>query len=105
MKYENEDKTTVQKFSRDTQFYFVKNFSSQNIWRMKQFYETCAKNRKLSPLVRENNQINNLLIMMSAKSDDDDVQNFSLLLLARNNYANHELKCQIVSSLYEQGAR
>lgn len=28
-------------------------FSAQNIWRMKQFYETYKNNEKLSPLVRE----------------------------------------------------
>jgi len=28
-------------------------FSAQNIWRMKQFYETYKGNEKLSPLVRE----------------------------------------------------
>lgn len=28
-------------------------FSSQNLWRMRQFYETYKTNKKLSPLVRE----------------------------------------------------
>jgi predicted nuclease of restriction endonuclease-like (RecB) superfamily len=31
----------------------IKGFSAQNIWRMKQFYETYKGNKKLSPLVRE----------------------------------------------------
>lgn len=31
----------------------IKGFSAQNIWRMKQFYETYYDNEKLSPLVRE----------------------------------------------------
>ncbi|MCL2098652.1 MAG: DUF1016 N-terminal domain-containing protein [Bacteroidales bacterium] len=31
----------------------IKGFSSQNIWRMKQFHETYKDNEKLSPLVRE----------------------------------------------------
>ena len=34
-------------------------FSSQNIWRMKQFYETYKHNEKLSPLVREITWSNN----------------------------------------------
>lgn len=38
-------------------------FSAQNIWRMKQFYETYKDNEKLSPLVREITWSNNLLIM------------------------------------------
>jgi hypothetical protein len=33
----------------------VKGFSAQNIWRMKQFYETYKDDEKLSPLVRELN--------------------------------------------------
>ena len=31
----------------------IKGFSSQNLWRMKQFYETYASNEKLSTLSRE----------------------------------------------------
>ena len=38
-------------------------FSAQNIWRMKQFYETYKDKEKLSPLVREITWSNNLLIM------------------------------------------
>jgi len=30
-----------------------KGFSAQNLWRMKQFYETCREREKLSPVVRE----------------------------------------------------
>lgn len=38
----------------------MKGFSAQNIWRMKQFYETYCNNEKLSPLVREIPWTNNL---------------------------------------------
>ncbi len=31
----------------------MKGFSGQNLWRMKQLYETYKGNKKLSPLVRE----------------------------------------------------
>ncbi len=44
--------------------------SAQNIWRMKQFYETYRDNEKLSPLVREITWSNNLLIMAGCKSDE-----------------------------------
>jgi len=37
----------------------IKGFSAQNIWRMKQFYETYKDNEKLSPLVREIGWSNN----------------------------------------------
>ena len=52
---ENWGKSIVQEFSQFIQSHFVgiKGFSPQNIWRMKQFYETYAENEKLSPLVRE----------------------------------------------------
>lgn len=43
-----------------------KGFSAQNIWRMKQFYETYYDNEKLPPLVREIPWSNNLLIMSYA---------------------------------------
>jgi hypothetical protein len=48
-------KSVVSDFSRFIQSRFVgiKGFSPQNIWRMKQFYETYTGNEKLSPLVRE----------------------------------------------------
>jgi len=48
-------KSVVQRFSQYIQSHFagIKGFSPQNIWRMRQFYETYAENEKLSPLVRE----------------------------------------------------
>lgn len=46
-----------------------KGFSAQNIWRMKQFYETYCHNEKLSLLVREISWSNNLLIMVGCKND------------------------------------
>ena len=42
-----------------------KGFSPQNIWRMKQFFETYDGNEKLSPLVREISWTNNLLLLSS----------------------------------------
>lgn len=46
----------------------IKGFSQQNIWRMKQFYETYKDKEKLSPLVREISWSNNLVIMTGAKA-------------------------------------
>ena len=45
-------------------------FSAQNLWRMKQFYETYRDNEKLSPLVREISWSNNLLIMTGCKTNE-----------------------------------
>jgi len=95
-------KSVVIEFSRYIQSHFagIKGFSPQNIWRMKQFYETYAGNEKLSPLVREISWTNNVLIMMAAKSDEE--REFYLLLSAKNNYSKRELERQIDSSLYER---
>jgi len=49
----------------------IMGFSPQNIWRMKQFYETYALNEKLSPLVREISWTNNLTIISKSKSDEE----------------------------------
>jgi len=99
---ENWGKSVVQEFSRFIQSHFVgiKGFSPQNIWRMKQFYDTYAQNEKLSPLVREISWTNNVLIMMAAKSDEE--REFYLLLSTKNNYSKRELERQIDSSLYER---
>jgi predicted nuclease of restriction endonuclease-like (RecB) superfamily len=95
-------KSVVSDFSQFVQSHYegIKGFSPQNIWRMKQFYETYAENEKLSPLVREISWTNNLLIMMAAKSDEE--REFYLLLSSKNNYSKRELERQIDSGLYER---
>ena len=64
-------KSVVKEFSEfiQSRYIGIKGFSPQNIWRMKQFYETYKDNEKLSPLVRELSWTNNLLIIMAAKTD------------------------------------
>jgi len=55
-------KSVVKDFSDFIQSRYtgIKGFSPQNIWRMKQFYETYRDNEKLSPLVREISWTNNI---------------------------------------------
>ena len=77
-----------------------KGFSAQNIWRMKQFYETYRGNEKLSPLVREISWTNNLLILTGCKTDE--AREFYLRLCAANNYSKRELDRQISSMLFER---
>jgi len=95
-------KSIVKDFSQFIQSHYegIKGFSPQNIWRMKQFYETYAENEKLSPLVREISWTNNLLIMMAAKSDEE--REFYLLLSSKNNYSKRELERQIDSGMFER---
>ncbi len=75
-------------------------FSAQNIWRMKQFYETYCGNEKLSPLVREITWSNNLLIMSGCKTDE--AKEFYMRLCISNGYAKRDLERQIDSMLYER---
>ncbi|MBQ3182231.1 MAG: DUF1016 family protein [Clostridia bacterium] len=75
-------------------------FSAQNIWRMKQFYETYKDNEKLSPLVREITWSNNLLIMTGCKTDES--KEFYLRLCIANGYGKRELERQIDSMLFER---
>ena len=75
-------------------------FSAQNLWRMKQFYETYRDNEKLSPLVREITWTNNLLIMAGCKTDE--AKEFYLRLCIANGYGKRELERQIDSMLYER---
>ncbi len=77
-----------------------KGFSAQNIWRMKQFYETYRGNEKLSPLVREIAWTNNLAIMTGCKTDE--AREFYLRLCIANRYTKRELERQIGSMLYER---
>jgi predicted nuclease of restriction endonuclease-like (RecB) superfamily len=95
-------KAVVKDFSDFIQGRYVgiKGFSPQNIWRMKQFFETYHGNEKLSPLVREISWTNNVLIMMAAKTDEE--REFYLVLSSKFNYSKRELERQIDSGLYER---
>ena len=79
-------KSVVADFSEFLQAHYpgTKGFSAQNIWRMKQFYETYCDNEKLSPLVREIPWTSNLLIMTGCKTDE--AREFYLRLCIANRY-------------------
>lgn len=95
-------KSVVEDFSDFLRRHYpsVKGFSPQNIWRMKQFYETYRNKEKLSPLVREISWSNNLLILSGCKTDE--AKEFYLRLCAQNGYSKRELERQIDSMLYER---
>ncbi len=75
-------------------------FSSQNLWRMKQFFESYRENKKLSLMVREINWTNNMLIVGHAKSDEE--KEFYLQMTIREKYSKSELLRQLDSSLFER---
>ena len=60
----------------------IRGFSAQNIWRMKQFYETYKDKEFLSALLRELSWTNNLLIMSRAKTDEEKLLQTKLRELA-----------------------
>jgi len=78
----------------------IRGFSAQNIWRMKQFYETYEGNEKLSAVLREISWTNNLIIMSRVKTDDAKM--FYIQLIQRCGYSSRELERQIDSMLYER---
>lgn len=77
-----------------------KGFSSQNLWRMKQFYETYHKNEKLSLLVREIGWTNNMLIVSQSKTEEE--KEFYIKLTAREKFSKEELSRQLESGLFER---
>jgi predicted nuclease of restriction endonuclease-like (RecB) superfamily len=77
----------------------IKGFSAQNIWRMKQFYETYAENTKLSPLVRELTWTNNLIILTCESEQEKE---FYLMMSSKEKWSKSELQRQINSSYYER---
>ena len=95
-------KSIVQEFAAFVQSKYagIKGFSAQNIWRMKQFYETYSGNEKLSPLVRELPWTNNILIMVGAKTEE--AREFYINLSIENKYSKRELERQLDSMLFER---
>ncbi len=95
-------KSVVQDFANflKREYPYVSGFSAQNIWRMKQFFETYKDSEKLSPLVREITWSNNLLIMAGCKTDES--KEFYLRLCIANGYGKRELERQIDSMLFER---
>ncbi len=78
----------------------IRGYSPQNIWRMKQFFETYCDKPELGTLLRENTWSNNLHIMSKTKSDAEGL--FYLKLASREKYKAKELERQIDSGYYER---
>ena len=92
----------VQKLSSDLQKEFpdMKGFSAQNLWRMKELYETYKDNEKLSPLVRELHWTHNVIILHSTNTEEE--KEFYLKTCISEKWTRRELERQIDSSLYER---
>lgn len=79
---------------------YLRGFSAQNLWRMKNFYETYHGNEKLSTLLREISWSNHLHIISKAKSMEE--KEFYIRLCMKENYTARELERQIDSGYYER---
>ncbi|ODS34934.1 MAG: hypothetical protein A7316_04695 [Candidatus Altiarchaeales archaeon WOR_SM1_86-2] len=78
----------------------LKGFSAQNMWRMKQFYETYRDNPKLSTLLRELTWSSHLHILSKTKSIEE--KEFYLRLAIKERYPVRELERQIDRGVYER---
>jgi predicted nuclease of restriction endonuclease-like (RecB) superfamily len=74
-------------------------FSSQNIWRMKQFYETYKDNKKLSTLSREISWSNHLFILELKTPEERE---FYMRMSIKERWSKREIERQINSSLFER---
>ena len=78
----------------------ARGFSAQNLWRMRQFFETYRGQPKLSALLRELNWTNNLMILGKCKRDEE--REFYLRLAAAQKWTSRELERQINGALFER---
>jgi predicted nuclease of restriction endonuclease-like (RecB) superfamily len=78
----------------------LKGFSSSNLWRMKQFYETYAPLPKLAALLRELSWSKHLMLMSSCKSEEE--KEFYLLSATRGRWSNRELEANLLQSKHER---
>ncbi|MCL2032686.1 MAG: PDDEXK nuclease domain-containing protein [Methanomassiliicoccaceae archaeon] len=79
----------------------ISGFSPQNLWRMKQFYETYKDDEILSTLSRELSWTVNTRIMAGKTAEERE---FYLRMATKNNYSYRELNRQMNSCLYERTA-
>lgn len=95
-------KSTVEKLSKFIQKEMIgsRGFSTQNLWRMKQFYEVYSEFPKLSPLVRELTWTNNITILSKTKTIEE--KEFYLNLSVKEKYSKRELERQINSGVFER---
>jgi predicted nuclease of restriction endonuclease-like (RecB) superfamily len=78
----------------------VKGFSQQNLWRMRQFFETYRDYPKLSTLLRELPWSSNLHIISKTKRPEE--REFYLRMATQHGWAVREVARQIDSALFER---
>ena len=95
-------KSVVQKLAKDLQVEFlgIKGFSASNLWRMKLFHETYARDEKLAPMVREISWSHNIVIMERCK--DDLQREFYIRMTRKFGWSKNVLIHQIENQTYEK---
>ena len=78
----------------------IRGFSAQNLWRMRQFFETYRGDEFLSPLVRELPWSHNMSIINKCKSREERA--FYLKLAVQERWGRRELERQMNGGLFEQ---
>jgi predicted nuclease of restriction endonuclease-like (RecB) superfamily len=78
----------------------AKGFSAQNLWRMRQFYESYRDQPKLSALLRELTWTHNLFILGKCKRHEE--REFYLRLTVGQKWTSRELERQINGALFER---
>jgi predicted nuclease of restriction endonuclease-like (RecB) superfamily len=75
-------------------------FSAQNLWRMRQFYDTYCGQKRLAPLLRELPWTHNLPIMSRSKRDEE--REFYLRRAHDQKWTSRELERQLNVALFER---
>jgi predicted nuclease of restriction endonuclease-like (RecB) superfamily len=78
----------------------IRGYSSQNLWRMRQFFETYRKHPEISALLREIPWSAHLHILSGARSGQE--REFYLRMAAENRWPVRELERQIEAGLFEK---
>jgi predicted nuclease of restriction endonuclease-like (RecB) superfamily len=78
----------------------IRGFSAQNLWRMRQFFETYQGDEMLSALLRALSWTHNLLILGKCKSTEE--RSFYLKLAASEARSSRQLEHQIEGCLFER---
>ena len=78
----------------------IKGFTRRSLFRMRQFYETYGREKKLAPLVRQVSWTHNLLILSRCKRPEE--REFYLRLATTEKWSSRQLERQLSGALFER---
>jgi len=95
-------KSVIEELANDLQIEFpgIRGFSASNLWRMREFYRSYNKNKKLAPLVREIAWTHNIVIMELCK--DNLEREFYIRMTRKMGWTKNVLLHQIENKTYEK---